>query len=161
MTSTAGPQAPTAESEAKYAENLLATFQYWSVYLHPNQYFLGRVYIWCNRPEAIDLMQDLTPEEWYELRHVGIVAQEAIKKAFNPHLFNQSSLGNETKRCHVHIVPRYGDTKGFAGIEFPDEVYGRNWGTYDKDSDPIKKRPDVHVLIKQVLQRAFEEVRGG
>lgn len=156
MSSTTGPQAPTAASEAEYSANLLAVFTHWSVYLHVNQYFLGRMYIWCHRPTAIDVT-DLNSEEWTELQLVIRRSQSVLRTVFDPTLFNQGSLGNETARCHVHIVPRYESPRTFNDILFTDTLFGGNWGKYDKDQDPIKDRPGIHEALCVLLREQFAQ----
>lgn len=34
----------------------IKAYKHWEVYLHTNQYYLGRTYIWVKRKEAVDLM---------------------------------------------------------------------------------------------------------
>ena len=49
--------------DGKLEKYLIKKFEYWQVYLNPNQYYLGRVYITLNRhgPESTI---ELTDEEW-------------------------------------------------------------------------------------------------
>lgn len=110
----------------------IADCKYWSVYLHTNQYYLGRVYVWAKRDDAIDLME-ATHEEIKELIEIGNEIKRSLGEMFQPDLMNYSSLGNETNHLHVHIIPRYKSPREFDGIEFIDERWGKNPSPYNRD----------------------------
>src|SRR3989344_3516676 len=103
-------------------------YKFWSIFLNQNQCYLGRCIIWCNRKDALDLV-DATPEEQKELFIVLNKLGNAIKKAFQPDWLNYAFLGNEIKRLHGHLIPRYAKPKIFEGITFEDKLYGHNYKT--------------------------------
>ncbi len=115
-----------------YERFRIRNYQHWTVYLHENQYFLGRVYIWSKRPSLIDLM-DTTPEEWEELHKIGGEVRRGLTRAFAPDLFNWASLGNLSRRCHMHVIPRYEEPRVFGGVTFVDRRWGKNYAPYDYD----------------------------
>lgn len=111
-----------------YSKFLIKEYQYWSVYIHENQGYLGRCVVWCKRKNAFDLT-DATKEEQEELFVVLIALQNALRACFNPDWLNYAFLGNETRHLHGHIIPRYAKPKEFMGITFQDKLFGHNYKT--------------------------------
>lgn len=116
----------------KYEELLIKDYKHWVVYLHKNQYYLGRVYIWAKRENAIDFM-DMTSKEQNEFFKIGRTVKKALKKLFNPDLFNWVSQGNVVPHLHIHLIPRYVSPRKFEGREFKDERWGKNYAPYNYD----------------------------
>ena len=114
-----------------FSKNLIKDYDYWAVYIHENQGYLGRCIIWCKREEAFDLT-DATPEEQRELFVILRSLKKAEEEIFQPDWFNYAFLGNDTRHLHAHFIPRYANPKEFMGIIFEDKLYGRNYKT-DKD----------------------------
>src|SRR5690554_5886595 len=83
----------------------IAEFNNWRIELHSNQAYLGRCII-VLKNHAEDLF-DLNEEKIKELFEVGKNLRNALNKSFKPDLFNYSSLGNEVRHLHLHVVPRY------------------------------------------------------
>lgn len=111
---------------------MVMDYEHWSVYLHRNQYFLGRVYIWSKRAKFVDLM-NATEEEREELFSIGKRVRDAITSVFAPDLFNWASLGNLSRQCHMHVIPRYASLRIVAGVHFNDARWGKNYAPYDYD----------------------------
>jgi diadenosine tetraphosphate (Ap4A) HIT family hydrolase len=103
-------------------------YKYWSVYINPNQSYLGRCVIWCRRENAIDLA-DIDSLEREELFAVLKEVRDALDKIFKPDLFNYCFLGNETKHLHCHFIPRYASIREFGEVIFKDERWGHNYRT--------------------------------
>ena len=64
---------------------LIKKFNYWTVYLHPNQGYLGRVYVILNRHGPEDTIS-LTEEEWIEFKTVLDKVVNVLKSLYNPDL---------------------------------------------------------------------------
>jgi diadenosine tetraphosphate (Ap4A) HIT family hydrolase len=45
---------------------------------------------------------------------------------------NYAALSNTSPAIHVHIVPRYKETREFAGTIFNDNRWGKNYAPYDR-----------------------------
>jgi diadenosine tetraphosphate (Ap4A) HIT family hydrolase len=110
----------------------IAEFKHWEVYLHGNQYFLGRVYIWAKRGDSLDLMA-ITLEEREELFEVGDLVKNALSDLFKPDIINYAALGNITPHMHLHVIPRYSSPREFDGVNFVDGRWGKNYAPYDYD----------------------------
>jgi diadenosine tetraphosphate (Ap4A) HIT family hydrolase len=74
---------------------------------------------------AEDLFE-ITDQEKDELFKVMRSLKSSLKNSFNPDLMNYSSLGNELKHLHIHVIPRYERPVEFAGVTFTDERWGQN-----------------------------------
>lgn len=111
-----------------YSKQIVKNYKFWSLQVHSNQGYLGRCVIMCLRSDAEDYA-DMTDDEHEELLFVIKEAKRAISKAFSPDWFNYSFLGNEVRRLHGHIVPRYGRPVTFKGFIFDDKLYGKHYST--------------------------------
>lgn len=131
-----------------YKQLKIKEFNFWIVYLHTNQYFLGRVYIWSKRQGLVDLM-DITNEEREELFEIGRLLKNALGEIFHPDLFNWTSLGNLSTQCHIHLIPRYASTRNFAGLTFEDGRWGKNYAPYDYE---FKIDNGVLCQIKDIIK---------
>lgn len=100
-----------------YGKFRIKDHTHWSVYLHTNQYFLGRIYVWAKREGVVDLM-DATVEEQKELFIIGQSIKRALAKLFQPDLMNYAALANEACHLHVHFVPRYASPRTFDGMVY-------------------------------------------
>ena len=56
----------------------------------------------------------------------------ALKTLFKPDKMNYAALSNTSSVIHVHIIPRYKDSREFAGVIFKDTRWGSNYAPYDK-----------------------------
>ena len=133
-----------------YSKNLINDYKYWAVYIHENQGILGRVYVWCKRENALDLV-DATEDEQKELISILGELREAVKRVFQADWFNYSFLGNETRHLHGHFVPRYASPREFGGITFTDERWGHNYKDHGFITPPgvweavrIKLKEELH-----------------
>ena len=121
---------------------LIKKFEYWTVYLNENQYYLGRVYITLNRhgPESIN---DLTKQEWDEFKDIIEKVTKTLGSLYKFDLMNYAMLHNTIRNhFHMHLIPRYVDTRIVHGEEFKDELWGKS-----PFSAP-KKEFDEKLLMK-------------
>ncbi|MFH0831883.1 MAG: HIT family protein [archaeon] len=133
----------------EYEELLIKDYKYWTIYLYKNQYYLGRVYIWAKRENAFDFM-DITSEEQKEFFEIGRAVKKALKKLFNPDLFNWVSQGNITPHLHIHLIPRYASPRKFGEIDFNDERWGKNYAPYNYD---FKVSKEVLIKIRDAIKK--------
>ncbi len=134
-----------------YTANKVRQFKHWGVYVHPNQGYLGRCILWCDRADALDLT-DATREERTELFEILPQLKQTIESAFGAEWMNYSFLGNETRHLHGHVVPRYSGVREFSGVIFDDPEWGANWRT-DKD---FETSVEVLEAVKKELQNHWK-----
>lgn len=131
-----------------YQELIVNKYKYWDLYLHKNQCYIGRCYLWAKREDATDFIET-TEEERYEFFFITYNLKKALREAFLPNMFNYASLNNVEKHLHVHVIPRYKIIVPFQGIKFCDERYGKNFAPYNKS----------FVLQKPVLQAVINKIK--
>jgi diadenosine tetraphosphate (Ap4A) HIT family hydrolase len=134
----------------EYSKFIIKDYEYWTVYIHQNQGYLGRCIVWCKRENAIDLTQ-ATFEEQKELFVVLNDLKNAITKVFQPDWFNYSFLGNDTHHLHGHFIPRYSKSKEFLGITFKDERWGHNYKTDHDFKVPSDVLNAIQGKIKEII----------
>ncbi len=140
-----------------YERYKLKSYRYWDLYLHENQYYLGRVYIWLKRDNINDLM-DITNEERAELFEIGRQYRVVMDKytKWKPDLYNWAALGNlesHNHHVHVHVIPRYKTARIVESIcTFTDKNWGKNYAPYDKE---FKVSDDIMWSIYESLKRAL------
>lgn len=115
-----------------YEKLLIKRYKFWEVYLHENQCYLGRVYIWAIRKDALEFF-DMTEEEENEYFKIGRELKETLKILFNPDLYNYATLANVSIHLHTHFIPRYKEKRELFGFEFKDEKWGQNYVPYNRD----------------------------
>ena len=113
-----------------FEDLLLGESGHWKVFLHKNQHYLGRSYVWAKGEEVTDLL-DITPDERNDLFGISERVKKALTEIFNPDLFNYASLGNISSHLHLHIIPRYKTPREFGGQTFVDFNWGHNYAPYD------------------------------
>lgn len=135
----------------EYAQNIVVQYNYWKVYVHSNQTYLGHCIIWCDREGAVDLV-DMTPEEQEELFQILPKIKRAIDEAFSPDRMNYAFLGNELRHLHGHVTPRYLSEQTFQGMIFKDKLPERNWSLDRSFVTP----PEVLQAVKRRLQKYLQ-----
>lgn len=130
---------------------LIKEYKYWKLYLHINQYYLGRVHVWAKREGLLDLM-NINKEEQEELFQIGKEANKALKELFNYDLMSYIVQGQKTQHLHVHFIPRYKEPRTFNGIKFVDEQWGKSYSPYNNDFDiSLETKLKLVEEIKKVI----------
>ncbi len=135
----------------EYERFFLKEYTHWVLFLHQNQCYLGRIYLLAKRHNALDFFL-MTEEEKSELFLLGKVVTKALSNLFQPDIFNVASLGNIFNHLHVHIIPRYKESRYFEGMQFTDNRWGKNYSPYDynfKTPDHILK--NIHQALLNVM----------
>ncbi|AJF63035.1 MAG: hypothetical protein QT11_C0001G0907 [archaeon GW2011_AR20] len=111
--------------EGKLEKYLIKKFEHWIVYLNPQQYYLGRVYVVLNRHEPENTFE-LTDEEWKEFKEVIDKVTKVLKSLYKYDLMNYLTLQNKDRNhFYMHLIPRYKDIRIVnGGEEFKDELWG-------------------------------------
>lgn len=130
---------------------LIKEYKHWDVFLHKNQYYLGRTYLWAKRNDALDFLE-MDQCEKDEFFRAGQDINSAIARLFSPDLMNYASLANEARHLHVHFIPRYASRREFENISFIDKNFGKNYAPYDHkfkvpDKTLIKLKKTIQVML--------------
>jgi len=129
---------------------LLKKYKYWTLYLSPKQYYLGKLRLVLNRKNVIDLCE-LKKSETEELLKIISICKKALTKCFSPDLFNYATLGNCIRHHHWHIIPRYKSKRILNDVVFKDKHWNHlSWpNPYKKISK--KTMEEIHNLISNEL----------
>ncbi|MEK7192558.1 MAG: HIT domain-containing protein [Patescibacteria group bacterium] len=144
------------KSDPKYDHLLVYETGHWGVYLHDNQCYLGRMYLWAKREEADDL-PGIIYNESLELFANIVTIKRALTSLFKPDRFNWMVLGNVTPHCHMHVIPRYAEKRSFHGLDFIDSNFGGPPFPYDLDFKIGNKRL---AKLCQIIKAEMVKVPG-
>jgi diadenosine tetraphosphate (Ap4A) HIT family hydrolase len=133
-----------------YEQFKIKRFNLWELYLHKNQFpYLGRCYASAIR-KSIDLVTEIETTESEELFSTVIPEwYKAVSKLFGEFRPNVAILGNEWHHLHIHLIPRFYDSKTFYGIDFIDPNPKGNYSPYSKREISL----DVLLRIKEDIKR--------
>ena len=128
----------------------LKRYRYWTLYLSPKQYYLGKLRVVLKRKKVID-MCNLRKEETDELLKITKRCKKVLTRCFNPDLFNYATLGNCIRHHHWHIIPRYKGKRVVNGIVFKDKHW--NNPAWPNPSKKINNKTMmiIHDLISKEL----------
>jgi diadenosine tetraphosphate (Ap4A) HIT family hydrolase len=114
-----------------YEQFKIKSYKHWDLYLHENQCYLGRVFVLL-KDEGVEDFLAIEGETRKEFFQIGEDVKKALKILFQPDKMNYAALSNTSPVIHVHIVPRYKETREFAGLIFTDTRWGKNYAPYDR-----------------------------
>ena len=114
-----------------YEQLKIKSYKHWDLYLHENQCYVGRVFVLLKDENIEDFLaiEGETREEFFQ---IGEDVKKALKVIFQPDKMNYAALSNTSPVIHVHIIPRYKESREFAGVVFKDERWGKNYAPYDR-----------------------------
>lgn len=137
-----------------YGDLILETKK-WFILLAPDQKNLGTCVIALKRSEG-DLA-GLNRGEWNEFSKIVKCLQFALKKSFNPTMFNWGCLMNSSylkkppnPHVHWHFIPRYQDKVEFEGLLFEDPCFGFS---------TMKSREKVRKIHEKVRLKIINKIR--
>jgi diadenosine tetraphosphate (Ap4A) HIT family hydrolase len=135
-----------------YTKWIIKEYTYWTLLLNDDQRYLGRAYVWLVREGGMQRFSEITNEEYAELRVVMREYEVALKRLWAPDFMNYAWLANLISshggHGHLHLIPRYKDARSFAGIEFIDGRWGKNFSP----SEEFKPSEDVLAQIRDSLK---------
>ena len=153
--------------DTEYEPFVIDSNDYWTALLHENQYYLGRFYVWLHRPGKVDFMpgpvsgegpyqSGLSSEEHKALFKLTRSVCAVINKTWQPDLWNYAWLANHESHGHhghMHVIPRYRQSRTFQGRVFTDAQWGQNYVPYPDVTYPEPLRKE----IAREIERGFYE----
>ena len=127
-------------------------YKLWTLYLHENQSYLGRMYLLANRKNATDFI-DINEEERKEFFFAAKEVKSTLTILFEPDLMNYASLGNRFRRLHVHFIPRYKKERRVGDFSFVDTRWGMNYAPYNREFVASK---ECLMKIKSLIKKTFK-----
>ncbi len=106
---------------ATFTTPVIRESAHWRTVVNRNQNLLGKTFIVLKRHE--EQVSRLADPEWRELLVELSWVTERVRNAFAPDHFNYSFLMNADPHLHLHVIPRYVESRYLAGVEFVDAHY--------------------------------------
>ncbi len=101
-----------------YPDTVIADYGSWVVLLRPKQATLGALVLVC--AEEATAFADISATAFATLpRAIGDV-EDRLKTAFAYDKINYLMLMMVDPQVHFHVLPRYGESRDFAGHRFAD-----------------------------------------
>jgi diadenosine tetraphosphate (Ap4A) HIT family hydrolase len=140
------------ENNFDYAS--IKEYENWSLQLFvDDQYYIGRMVVVLKNRHVVDITE-IKEEERQELfNSVLPQMKSALDSVFSPDLYNYASLGNDCRHLHIHIIPRYKDSRYFNDREYYDEFWGE---TYSQDYQRVNLSKDEFNDLKETLREHIE-----
>ncbi len=110
----------------------IRSYKHWDLYLHENQCYLGRVFVLLKDDEGVEDFLAIKGEVREEFFKIGEEVKTALNVLFQPDKMNYAALSNTSAAIHVHLIPRYKESREFAGVTFRDVRWGANYAPYDR-----------------------------
>lgn len=129
----------------------IAKFNDWTLGVGGNQHVLGWLIIFP--PDSMEnSIVHLSDKEMLEFKKIGLIAEDLLKELFQADWFNYCQQGNNVKRIHIHLQPRYSSERIFEGFKFTDAGWGRTI-RFLKDDELAPK--EIVFKIVQALREAL------
>jgi diadenosine tetraphosphate (Ap4A) HIT family hydrolase len=125
--------------------DLVGSWEHWHVVVNHNQNHLGKVMLVLRR-HATDVTALTANEQAGLWRLLGDV-KAALVGAFQPDHFNYAFLMNLDAHVHLHVIPRYAQSRVFFGRTFTDGRLGEH---YDLGSQivPVELREMIARTLR-------------
>ena len=126
-------------------------YNYWTIYLNDNQYYLGRIYVTLNRHGPENTLS-LNGVEWGEFKSILDKVTLIVGRLFEVDLFNYLVLQNKDRNhFHMHVIPRYQKERRLNEEVFRDE----SWGKPPFPSPNKKINEETFNMIKKLILEGF------
>ncbi len=133
--------------DLEYKQWIIKEYKYWTLVLHDDQRYLGRCYVWLVREGVMQRFSQISDEENAELRTVISEYETAIDSIWSPDFINYAWLANHFHKHgghgHLHLIPRYKESRSFAGADFIDGRWGQNF-------TPSEEFKPAHEILLQI-----------
>lgn len=104
-----------------YPETCVKELERWVILLRPQQITLGALVLACT--EQATAFSGLSSEAFTELREVTGHIERGLAQAFAYDKINYLMLMMVDRDVHFHVLPRYAQSRSFAGREFQDPAW--------------------------------------
>ena len=101
-----------------YPGTLIREFGHWVVLLRPAQVTLGSLVLAAKSEAAA--YSDLPDEAFAEQAQVVRAVEKALRSFCNYERINYLMLMMVDPHVHFHVIPRFSESREWAGIDFPD-----------------------------------------
>jgi diadenosine tetraphosphate (Ap4A) HIT family hydrolase len=99
-------------------ELMVYTSKHWTWSVRPVHSTLGAGILSLNR--FCPSLGQISPDEGQDLALIAGVLERALQSVFGPQKMNYIMLMMVDRHLHFHVLPRYGESKPFAGLDWLD-----------------------------------------
>ena len=99
-------------------QTIIRSYRLWSILLRPAQATLGALVLAAHEPASA--FSQLSAASFSELQQVTRDIEMAMTEAFHYDKINYLMLMMVDPDVHFHVLPRYAQTRPFAGLVFVD-----------------------------------------
>lgn len=129
--------------DAYYEQFVIKRYKHWTLQLEEQQRYLGQAVAWLEREGDMQRLSSLTEPERNELWEKVLPDYEtALQKLWQPDHLNYAWLGNffhmHKGHGHLHLIPRYENSRTFEGKKFIDDRWGQNYVPYSQEPVSIE-----------------------
>lgn len=139
----------------QYREWTIKEYPHWTLLLHDDQRYLGRAYVWLVREGGMQRFSEITDAENAELRIVMREYEDALQALWEPDFMNYAWLANliseHSGHGHLHLIPRYKNSRTFAGVEFVDGKWGKNYAPYETFKPSVEILTQIRNVLKETI----------
>ena len=114
-----------------YDQLKIKSYTHWDLFLHDNQCYLGRMFLFLKEDKNVTDFFDICGEVREEFFLAGHQIKTALNALFKPDKVNYAALSNVSPKIHVHFIPRYREERVFNTVSFKDLRWGKNYAPYD------------------------------
>ena len=101
-----------------YPETVVADYDAWTVQLRPKQVTLGSLVLICKAP--VRAFHEIGTAAFSELERATTDVERVLGELVRYERINYLMLMMVDPDVHFHVIPRYSQTRSFAGAEFVD-----------------------------------------
>ena len=132
-----------------YPATLVREYEHWCVLLRPAQVTLGSLMLICK--EDVTQFSDISAHAFAEMGQVTKDIENALKAVSSFEKINYLMLMMVDPHVHMHVIPRYGESREFEGVAFKDT----GWPAVPQLGDGFKLEPEVFDKLLAAVKRAF------
>lgn len=143
---------PTA-AKFGHPRTIVAETDHWIVLTRPSQLSLGSLVLVCKEQAAA--LSEVSAAAFAGLKPVVDQVERVLKAFVAYDKINYTALMMVDPDVHFHVFPRYGETRSWAGIEFPDA----GWPGPPRFDAAVKLEGETLGRLTAELRRLWEAER--
>lgn len=133
-----------------HPESLVKDYAHWCVLLRPQQPTLASLVL-AAKSDA-QTFSDLPPDAFAELRDAVRATERSLRTFARYDKINYLMLMMVDPHVHMHVIPRYAETRDFDGTAFPDA----GWPGQPDLKQAVTLPPERQSALRDALRQAFE-----
>ncbi len=133
------------------SKGIVKKYSFWTLMISREQHTLCTLVLFLHRHTV--RFSSINLQELKEFHQIQKDTEFAVDNLFSPELYNYLQCGNSVNHLHVHIIPRYKETKEFLQKKYSDEHYGntvKETTNIEEESIIIALRDTINKRLPQL-----------